>query len=134
LPLEGSHADAHRFFSLPPGRDIAEDGGNAQYLSLYAPDPHHGKLQRNARPVLPHCRYGKQLSVVLGDPCGHHPTEAVPVLLAQAFRDNQLQGLSHDLRGGIAKDGFGPTIPEPNDALPVGKDDGLLGVVDNVLA
>src|SRR6266508_271954 len=58
----------------------------------------------------------------------------LPVPSAQALRDNEIQALPHGLLSLVAKQGFGPGIPETNLAVPVGKDNRLLRAFHNLLA
>jgi hypothetical protein len=52
----------------------------------------------------------------------------------QVLRDDQIQGVPHGLLGPVAKDGFRAGIPEPNNAIAIGADHRILGVLHDLSA
>jgi hypothetical protein len=55
----------------------------------------------------------------------HDPGKALLMALPQSLRDDQLKRAPNRLLAGMPEDSLGPEIPKPNDAIAVGRDNGV---------
>jgi hypothetical protein len=107
---------------------VAHDGSNSENLIGCIAKQRDTEFHQDPRPVLPDGGHGEQLRPVPGHACLHDLPERVPVPGTELFRDDEIQALANRFRGRVPEDRPGAGVPQADDPLAVGHDDGVRGI------
>jgi hypothetical protein len=111
---------------LEPSGDVAQDCRDTHHPAVVAAKWYDSEFDGDARAALAQCRHREDLtSTVSTFPSAHGGIEPLPVALSQALRNDQIQRLADCLGLSEAEYARRSRIPEPDQALVVGVDNGV---------